>query len=92
MKALTNFKSKDKIVLVRVDYNVDFDKRGRVLDDFRIVRTLPTLKYLFKLKSQVILATHIGRPKFSVSDLSTLRLKPHLEKVLKKKIVFLKDF
>ena len=92
MKPLTSFKEKNKVVLLRVDYNVDFDKRNRVLDDFRIKKTLPTLDYLLKLNSKVILATHLGWPKFPVSDLSTLRLKPHLETLFKRKIIFLKDF
>ncbi len=92
MDNLKKFRQKNKTVLLRVDYNVDFDKRGKVLDDFRIVKTLPTIKYLLSLKSKIILATHIGRPKFPVSDLSTIRLKPYLEKLLKRKIVFSKDF
>ncbi len=92
MKKLKDFKSKNKIVLLRTDYNVDFNKKGKILDDFRIVKTLPTIKYLLSLKSKIILATHIGRPKFPVSDLSTIRLKPHLEKLLKRKIIFSKDF
>ncbi len=92
MERIKKFKAKDKIVLLRVDYNVDFNKKGKILDDFRISRTIPTIKYLLSLKSKIIIATHIGRPKFPVSDLSTIRLKNHLENILNEKIIFSKNF
>ena len=92
MKSLKYFRKKGKAVLLRVDYNVDFDKRGKIIDDFRITKTIPTIKYLLGLNSKIIIATHIGRPKFPFSDLSTSRLLPYLERKLKRKIIFLKNF
>ena len=35
-----------KKVFVRVDYNVPFDDKMNITNDTRMVRTLPTLKYL----------------------------------------------
>ena len=35
-----------KVVLLRADYNVPFDAKGKIADDYRIVSSLPTVKSL----------------------------------------------
>jgi len=59
-----------KTVLVRIDLNVPMTG-GKVTNDTRIVRLLPTLNFLLKKKARVVLLSHFDRPggKF-VPDLS----------------------
>ncbi|MCJ7542738.1 MAG: phosphoglycerate kinase [Desulfobacterales bacterium] len=52
---------KAKKLLIRVDYNVTLED-GKVVDDFRIIKSLPTLKYALERNAAVILCSHLGRP------------------------------
>ena len=57
----------NKTVALRVDLNVPV-KDGNVLDDARILAIIPTLKYLQKQNSKIVLISHFGRPKAGVFD------------------------
>ncbi len=50
-----------KTVLVRCDLNVPMEG-GRVADNTRILRMLPTLQHLLKKKARVVLLSHFDRP------------------------------
>ena len=55
-----------KRVLVRADFNVPMsgaDDSRVIVDDFRIVSALPTIKYLTERGATVVCASHLGRPK-----------------------------
>lgn len=61
-KTVENLNLKGKKVLMRADFNVPI-KDGKITDDARIVKALPTIKYLMEKEAKVVLASHLGRPK-----------------------------
>ena len=81
-----------KRVLVRVDYNVPINNELKIVDDTRIVATLPTIRYLTEHGARVILCSHLGRPNGQVD--SKLSLRPvlaRLSKLMEKPISFAED-
>ena len=67
---------KDKIILLRLDLNVPLDN-GIITDTTRIDKIIPTLKFLIKQNSKIIILSHVGRPKGKV--VNELTLKPICE-------------
>jgi phosphoglycerate kinase len=63
MPYLENLRLENQRVLVRVDFNVPFDKEGKISDYSRIEAVLPTLRILLEANAKVILMSHRGRPK-----------------------------
>ncbi len=85
IKKLKNLKN--KIVFLRVDFNVVLDQ-GKIKDDYRIVAGLETINFLLDRGVRLIVATHLGEPKgkpevqYSVKPVA-LRLKKLLSKPVK---------
>ncbi|MCX5702700.1 MAG: phosphoglycerate kinase [Candidatus Omnitrophica bacterium] len=84
---------KNKIVLVRADFNVPQDENFNITDDTRIKATLPTIKYLLKNGiKKIILMSHLGRPDGKV--VAKYSLKPvaeRLRELLAEPVKFLND-
>lgn len=59
---------KDKKVLVRVDWNGTL-RDGKVVEDFRIRKSLPTLQYLTNQGAKLIIATHYEPAETSLEPL-----------------------
>ncbi len=81
-----------KRVLVRVDYNVPINTELKIVDDTRIVASLPTVEYLVEHGAKVILCSHLGKPNAKVD--SKLSLRPvlaRLSKLLDKPVSFAED-
>ena len=70
-----------KIILLRLDLNVPL-KNGIITDDTRIVKILPTLEFLIKNNSKIIIISHIGRPKGKWNEIFSM--KPVCEYINKK--------
>jgi len=65
-----------KKVLLRLDLNVPLSG-GKITDTTRIDKVLPTIKFLLKNNTKIIILSHIGRPKGKV--VNELSLKPICE-------------
>jgi phosphoglycerate kinase len=78
-KTLDDMDLKDKRVLVRVDVNVPL-KDGKVSDDTRIRRVVPSIRDILGAGGKPILLAHFGRPKGRhVPEMSLRPLVPALE-------------
>tara|TARA_Y100000741_G_scaffold361409_1_gene345326 strand:- start:378 stop:1556 length:1179 start_codon:yes stop_codon:yes gene_type:complete len=65
-----------KKILLRLDLNVPLEN-GKITDTNRIDKILPTLKFLLKNNSKIIILSHVGRPKGKI--INKLSLKPICE-------------
>ena len=88
-KTIRDFDLYNKKVLIRCDFNVPI-KDNKIVDDNRIVTSIPTIKYAIDNGAKVILFSHLGRVKTEEdkqkNDLSIVAKR--LEALLNKKVVF----
>ena len=66
----------NKKAIVRVDLNIPITN-GKIVDDTRIQKIIPTIKILLEKKASIVLITHLGRPngnwdeKFSLKEIAS---------------------
>jgi len=93
--SLRDLDVRGKRVLVRVDFNVPTEIRGRktrVIDDTRIRETLPTINYLREHGAKVILMSHFGRPKGKPVEKYSLRpIGEYLHSLIHHPVIFSHD-
>lgn len=91
-KTIRDIDLKNKKVLVRCDFNVPFDEKGKISDNRRIVAALPTIKYLLENNCKVILCSHLGRPKGEFKkEFSLVPVAEELSKLLGRKVKLAED-
>lgn len=79
-----------KRVLVRADLNVPLENRV-ITDDTRIQESLPTIRYLLEHGAQVIVCSHLGRPKGVDPDLSLAPIAGRMSNLLGAEVLFAED-
>lgn len=90
-KTIRDIDLRDKRVLVRVDYNVPINK-GKITDDYRIKKSLPTIQYLLEQNCKIILCSHLGRPEGKRNmDFSLKPCAKRLSKLLDRPVAFADD-
>ena len=72
---LSSFDFEGKRVLLRVDFNIPI-RDEEVLNDERMVRALPTIKYLLEKAKSLRIITHRGRPQESGEVQPEFSIKP----------------
>lgn len=73
-KTILDAELKGKKVLCRCDFNVPTNDEGIITDDSRIVKSLPTVRYLLEQGAAVILCSHKGRPKNGYEEKYSLKV------------------
>ncbi len=77
-----------KTVLLRADFNVPIKGR-KVLDNYKIKKTLGTINFLVERGAKVVVVSHLGRPKGIDKKLTLKPVALELEKFLQKKVPLL---
>ncbi|OEY86828.1 phosphoglycerate kinase [Wolbachia pipientis] len=89
--SITNYNLRDKIALLRVDFNVPIIN-SVIKDSTRILRVIPTIRYLVEsINAKVVILSHLGRPKKRDSSLSLRVVVDLLSKILNKEVNFVPD-
>ncbi len=90
-KTIEDVQVKGKKVLVRCDFNVPL-KDGVITDENRLNGAMPTIKYLVDNGAQVILCSHMGKPKGEAKpEFSLAPVAKRLSEMLGKEVVFAAD-
>ncbi|MBI3458958.1 phosphoglycerate kinase [Candidatus Azambacteria bacterium] len=63
-----------KRILMRVDFNVEFDNRGKILNTFRIDSLETTFDYILDNGGKLVLISHLGEPNGVDESFSLKRL------------------
>ena len=77
IKFLNSINFKNKIAIVRVDFNVPLDKNLKITDKTRIKKGISSIKHIISNGGRCIIISHLGRPRgkgyekrFSLNNIS----------------------
>ncbi len=86
-----NLKLSGKKILLRLDLNVPLKDKS-ITETNRIEKVIPTINFLLKKKSKIIILSHIGRPKGKVNPNLTLEpVSKKLSEMLGTEVLLIKD-
>ena len=89
-KSVKDLNIDNKKIIIRCDFNVPI-KDGKITDDTRIVKSLPTIKYSIEHNAKIILMSHLGRVKTeedkTKNDLSVVATR--LSELLDRNVTFI---
>ncbi|WP_104760667.1 phosphoglycerate kinase [Helicobacter cetorum] len=92
VKNIQEVEINNKRVLIRVDFNVPLDENLNITDDTRIRESLPTIQFCIDNHAKdIILVSHLGRPKGIESHLSLKPFLKRLERLLNHEVIFLQN-
>lgn len=99
MQTVDSINFKNKRALIRVDFNVPFDKNFNITDDTRIKASLPTIRKVLEDGGSVVLMSHLGRPLKKLKEDGTIDVAKftlhhvvnHLSDLLHRNIKFADD-
>lgn len=93
MKFIEDIDIENKKVILRLDLNVTI-KDNIILDDTRIKKSIPTIKYLLSKNAHVLIMSHLGKIKSESDKLNnSLRIvMHHMSKLLGREIYFVDNY
>lgn len=87
MKTIKDIHLAGQRVFIRVDFNVPLDEYQNITDDTRIRSVLPTIQYALDHQANVIIASHLGRPKGqAVPAMSLAPIAKRLGRLIEKEV------
>ena len=89
-KRLNEINLSNKTVLLRLDLNTPVEN-GLVVNNERILRSLPTLNFIIDAGAKLVIMSHLGRPEENdlfQEEFSLLPVVNEMENLLNKKIMF----
>ena len=91
---LHNINFKDKIAIVRVDFNVPLSKSLKISDNTRIKKGILSVKHIIKNGGKCIIISHLGRPsgKGYEKEYSLENILPFISKELNYDIDFISNY
>ncbi len=91
-KTVKDVSFKNKVVLLRADYNVPVGDDGTIADDYRITQSVPTIEYLQNKDAKIVIISHLGRPKDAHDTKASLwPVAKRLQQLVKGKVSFVRD-
>ncbi|MFI3260820.1 MAG: phosphoglycerate kinase [bacterium] len=91
MKLIDKEVVKNKRVLLRLDLNVPTDNNLNIMDNTRIIKSIPTIKFLLESNCNIIIMSHMGRVKTEedIARYSLSNVANELSKVLNEDVELL---